>query len=97
MPKVVFITGGSSGIGKAIGEYLSNIGYIVYGTSRNPSNNSEKLPFPLLTMDVSHVDSIEKAVSTIIKKEGSLDVVVNNAGVGITGPLEETPNSEIRN
>lgn len=95
MPKVVFITGGSSGIGKAIGEYLSEKGYIVYGTSRNPSKISEKLPFTLLAMDVSQVDSIEKAVSVIIKKEGSIDVLVNNAGVGITGPIEETPNSEI--
>ena len=96
MPKVIFITGGSSGIGKAISEYLSNKDYIVYGTSRNPSKISEKLPFTLLTMDVSKVDTITAAVSEIIKKEGRLDVLVNNAGVGITGPIEETPNSEIQ-
>ncbi|MFT4849453.1 MAG: NAD(P)-dependent dehydrogenase (short-subunit alcohol dehydrogenase family) [Sediminicola sp.] len=96
MPKVIFITGGSSGIGKAIGEYLSSKGYIVYGTSRNPSKVSEKLSFTLLAMDVSQIDSIEKAVSVIIKKEGRIDVLVNNAGVGITGPIEETPNSEIQ-
>lgn len=96
MPKVVFITGGSSGIGRAIGEYLSNKGYAVYGTSRNPSKISEKLPFKLLTMDVSDVESITEAVSYIIQNEGRIDVLVNNAGVGITGPLEETPTSEIR-
>jgi NAD(P)-dependent dehydrogenase (short-subunit alcohol dehydrogenase family) len=95
MPKVVFITGGSSGIGKAIGEYLSDKEYIVYGTSRNPSKISEKLSFTLLAMDVTKVDSITNAVSVIIEKEGRIDVLVNNAGVGITGPLEETPNSEI--
>lgn len=95
MPKVIFITGGSSGLGKAIGEYLSAKGFIVYGTSRNPSKVSEKLSFTLLEMDVSSVDSIDKATSEIIQKEGRIDVLVNNAGVGITGPIEETPNSEI--
>ena len=95
MPKVIFITGGSSGLGKAIGEYLSAKGFIVYGTSRNPSKVSEKLPFTLLEMDVTSVDSILKATSEIIQKEGRIDVLVNNAGVGITGPIEETPHSEI--
>lgn len=97
MPKVVFITGGSSGIGKAIGAYLSDKGYVVYGTSRNPSKISEKVPFTLLSMDVCKVDTIAEAVSTIIKKEGRIDVLVNNAGVGITGPIEETPPLEIEN
>ena len=95
MPKVVFITGGSSGIGKSIGEYLSDKGYTVYGTSRNPSRILEKLPFTLLQMDVCNLESIEKATSIIIAKEGNIDVLINNAGVGITGPIEETPNSEI--
>ena len=96
MPKVVFITGGSSGIGKAIGEYLSLKNYTVYGTSRNPSQITSDFPFTLLKMDVTQPDSISEAVATIIEKERRIDVLVNNAGIGITGPIEETPNTEIQ-
>lgn len=96
MSKVVLITGGSSGIGKSIGEYLSNKGYFVYGTSRNPQNiKSSK--FPLLALDVRNIESIKNAVAEIIHKSGKIDVLINNAGVGITGPLEEIPTSEIKN
>ena len=97
MPKVVFITGGSSGIGKAIGEYLTAKGYKVYGTSRSPEKHAGKTPFSLLEMDVTKEDTIEEAIAHVIEREGLIDVVINNAGVGITGPIEETPTDEIRN
>lgn len=96
MSKVILITGGSSGIGKSIGEYLTQKGYTVYGTSRNPQNSTNS-KFPLVALDVRNVESIKSAVSEIIQKSGRLDVVINNAGVGITGPLEEIPTSEIKN
>lgn len=96
MAKVIFITGASSGIGKSIGEYLSSCGYIVYGTSRNPEKYKET-PFPLLPLDVRNKESTDKAVQTLIDAEGRIDVVVNNAGVGITGAAEETPEEEIKN
>jgi len=96
MPKVVFITGGSSGIGKAIGEYLSEKKYTVYGTSRNPDKTSASFPFTLLKMDVTSPETISEAVEQIIENEGRIDVLVNNAGIGITGPIEETPNIEIQ-
>jgi len=96
MSKVVLITGGSSGIGKAIGEYLTNKGFTVYGTSRNPENYDNNFPFSLLKMEVTNIESISESISTIIKKENRIDVVINNAGVGITGPIEETPYVEIR-
>jgi short-subunit dehydrogenase len=96
MSKVVLITGGSSGIGKSIAVFLSKKGFIVYGTSRNPEKITEKLPFNLIPLDVTKQQSIQKAVDTIIVKEGKLDVLINNAGVGITGPIEETPDSEIK-
>lgn len=96
MNKVVLITGGSSGIGKAIGELLSRSGYKVYGTSRNPERVLQSV-FPLVTLDVRDAVSIRKAVAEVIAKEGRLDVLINNAGVGITGPLEEIPAEEIRN
>ncbi len=96
MPKIILITGGSSGIGKAIGEYLTTEGYTVYGTSRNPSKSSDSA-FKLIEMDVTREASIQDAVSYLLKEEGRIDVLINNAGIGITGPIEETPNSEIKN
>lgn len=96
MNKVVLITGGSSGIGKSIGEFLHHKGYVVYGTSRNPERVLNSV-FPLVTLDVRNTESIQLAVAKIIAVSGRLDIVINNAGVGITGPLEEIPTAEIRN
>ena len=96
MSKVVLITGGSSGIGKAVGEFLHHKGFTVYGTSRNPERISNSI-FPLLQLDVRNPESIQIALDEIIQKSGRLDVVINNAGVGITGPLEEIPTQEIKN
>ncbi len=95
MSKVVFITGASSGIGKAIGEFLIEKGFKVFGTSRNPDSVSHKPNFPLIPLEVSNTESIQNAIATVVKEAGRIDVLVNNAGVGITGPLEETPKKEI--
>ena len=94
MSKVVLITGGSSGIGKSIANYLLSKGYIVYGTSRNPAKVDVK--FNMVALDVLDINSIKLAVSEIISKEGRLDVLVNNAGKGITGPIEDTPTNEMK-
>jgi short-subunit dehydrogenase len=96
MSKIVLITGASSGIGKSIGEFLHQKGFTVYGTSRNPEKIANSL-FPLLALDVRNVQSIQNTVSEIIQKSVRIDVVINNAGVGITGPLEEIPTVEIKN
>ncbi len=96
MEKVVLITGGSSGIGKSIGEFLHHKGFIVYGTSRNPEKVLNSV-FPLVALDVRNTESIHLAVANIIAVSGRIDIVINNAGVGITGPLEEIPTAEIRN
>jgi short-subunit dehydrogenase len=95
MSKIVLITGGSSGIGKSIGEYLIGKGMTVFGTSRNPQNypNSK---FPIISLDVTDNDSILSCIKTVLDAEGSLDVVINNAGAGITGPIEEIPEIEIK-
>lgn len=95
MSNVILITGGSSGIGKAVGEYLVQKGFIVYGTSRNPSKIINH-PFKLVALDVNAVDTISNAVNEIITKEGKLDILINNAGMGITGPIEDTPTDEMR-
>ena len=96
MSKVIFITGGSSGIGKATGEFLLTKGYKVYGTSRDPKKVSGS-PFPLVALDVRDTASIKAAVAQVIAEAGAIDVLVNNAGVGITGPHEEIPAEEIKN
>lgn len=95
MSKVVLITGASSGIGLSTANFLQEKGFVVYGTSRNPTNKDD-YSFHLIGLDVLKVDTIQQAVSSIIEKEGRLDVLVNNAGMGITGPIEETPTDEMR-
>ena len=96
MSKVVLITGGSSGIGKSIGAFLHQKGFVVYGTSRNPEKITNSI-FPLVALDVRDKQSIVNCVVEVIQKSGRLDIVINNAGVGITGPIEEIPTEEIRN
>lgn len=93
--KVVLITGGSSGIGKSIGLFLKTKGFIVYGTTRKLNKQASFTAFEFLEMDVTAVDTIQSAVSEVIEREGKLDVLINNAGIGITGPIEETPHEEI--
>lgn len=95
MAKVVLITGGSSGIGKSIGEFLTENGFIVYGTSRNPQNYSES-KFPILKLDVKSIETIKETIQEIIEKESRIDVLINNAGAGITGAIEELPEAEIK-
>lgn len=97
MNKVVLITGGSSGLGKAIGSFLALKGYTVYGTTRNKNNYPDFNAFELLELDVRKQDTINKAITKLIKKEGHIDILINNAGVGITGPVEETPIEAIDN
>jgi short-subunit dehydrogenase len=93
--KVVLITGGSTGIGYAIGAYLHDKGFRVVGTSRTPANYPNPL-FQLLKMDVKDGQSIQNVINQVIADYGVIDVLINNAGVGITGPLEELPETEIK-
>jgi|TARA_B110000967_G_C18749170_1_gene491896 short-subunit dehydrogenase len=95
MSKVVLITGGSSGLGKSIGEFLIEKKFKVYGTSRYP----EKYPdskFPILKLDINQPDSICACVTELISKTNRIDILINNAGVGITGPIEEIPINEMK-
>ena len=95
MSKVVLITGGSSGIGKSIGEFLLKKGFKVYGTSRNPVKYPDSI-IPIFALDVTKADTITACINAVIEKEGRIDVLVNNAGAGITGPIEEIPEEEIK-
>jgi short-subunit dehydrogenase len=95
MSKVVLITGGSSGIGKSVGEFLKGKGFTVYGTSRNPQNYPDS-QFPIVALDVIDNKSILNCIEEVISNEGKIDVLINNAGAGITGPIEEIPEAEIK-
>lgn len=95
MSKVVLITGGSSGIGKSIGEFLTDKGFTVFGTSRTPERYTDS-KFQLVALDVADANSIKQAVETVIKTSGRLDILINNAGAGITGAIEEIPDAEIQ-
>lgn len=95
MSKVVLITGGSSGIGKSIGEFLQDRGFTVFGTSRNPEHYSNS-KFPIVALDVTKTETISKCIDTVIGKASKIDVLINNAGAGITGPIEEIPEAEMK-
>ncbi len=86
--KVVLVTGGSSGIGRAICSRLAAMGHIVYGTSRKPTEDPKG--WRLIALDITNEDSVRAAVEEVLHREKRLDVVVNNAGVGIQGPAEDT-------
>lgn len=91
---VVLITGASSGIGKACAEHLARRGYRVFGTSRRaPFPPTPPLPGQpvMLQMDVTQDESVRQAVDFIVRETGRLDVVVNNAGFGLAGAVEDTP------
>lgn len=93
MKKVILITGASSGFGKAIAELLAERGHIVYGTSRSPQKHP-KIHF--LEMDVCNPESVARGVAQIIEQEKRIDVLINNAGMGIGGSLELATQEEIQ-
>jgi short-subunit dehydrogenase len=89
MNNVILITGISSGFGKQTARLLAEAGHTVYGTVRKESGTSEGVNY--LTMDLTDVNSIRKAVSTVIEKEGRIDTLINNAGMHSGGPIETLP------
>lgn len=92
MSKTILITGASSGFGKSTAEMLAKKGHIVYGTSRKPCTH-EKIK--MLVMDVRDRQSVKLAVDKIIEEQGHIDVLINNAGMGIGGALEMATPEEI--
>ena len=92
-PQVVLITGASSGFGKASADHLAQLGHRVYGTSRRASfpEATPERDYPrMIPMDVCDDDSVDAAVKFVLAAEKRLDVVVNNAGLGIAGAVEDT-------
>ncbi|MFN8776818.1 MAG: SDR family oxidoreductase [Flavobacteriales bacterium] len=96
MSKVILVTGASSGIGLAIAQVLHSRGHRVYGTSRREPSAFGSLPFRMVQMDVTDEPSVERGVDQIFRDAGRLDVVVNNAGLGMIGPVESVSDREVR-
>lgn len=93
--RIALITGTSSGIGESTAKKLALAGYKVYGTSRRGSHTSELLT--MLSMDVTDEASVKAAVDELFRLEGRIDLLVNNAGVGL-GPAaaEESSIAQVR-
>jgi len=93
--RVIFLTGASSGLGKASAELLASRGYRVFGTSRS-ADYSKVNSVTMVPMDVTEDDSVNSAVEYVFDQAGSIDVVINNAGCGIAGAIEDTAVDEAR-
>ena len=91
--KIVLVTGASSGFGRAIAQQLSCEGHIVFGTSRHATHADY---CHILQMDVTCGASVAAGIAHIIDTYGRIDVVINNAGIGIGGAAELATDDEIR-
>lgn len=91
---VVLITGASSGIGGATARTLAGAGYRVFGGVRRPEAAVTAPGVEYVGMDVRDDASVVAAVSQVIEKAGRIDIVINNAGVSLVGPVEATSDTE---
>jgi NAD(P)-dependent dehydrogenase (short-subunit alcohol dehydrogenase family) len=102
--KVAIVTGSSSGIGFETSLLLARNGFFTYATMRNPDKSNkidelkqkEKLPLDVLKLDVTDNKSVNEAIGKVTNEQGRIDVLVNNAGYGLVGPLEELSIQEFK-
>jgi short-subunit dehydrogenase len=92
---VALVTGASTGIGRATAEALREAGYRVFGTSRK-SDPQSLHGITMLTADVTSDASVAKLVDDILSEAGRIDLLVNNAGFGVTGAAEESSIAQVR-
>lgn len=100
MPLKVFITGVSSGIGAAIAENFCTSGHFVYGTVRKTEDGlrlSKAFPnhFRPILYDVCDIESLPKIASQVYHVDDHLDVLINNAGIAVSGPMELLSDEDI--
>lgn len=97
--KVALVTGGSSGIGEATALRLQELGYTTYAAARRVERMEHLTTSGIrpLAMDVTDDESMQSGVEQILAEEGRIDVLVNGAGYGSYGALEDVPLSEARN
>jgi len=91
--KIALVTGASSGIGEATAQRLATAGYKVYGTSRRGAQ-AGKQSFEMLVLDVTSDESVTAAVGEVIRRDGRIDLLVNNAGFGVAPAAAEESSIE---
>jgi len=98
MKKVAIVTGASSGMGESTAILLSQQGYIVYGAARriNDMKSLESKNVSILPLDLTQDESIVNCVNTVLEKEGRIDILINNAGYGSYGAVEDVSIDEAR-
>jgi NAD(P)-dependent dehydrogenase (short-subunit alcohol dehydrogenase family) len=94
--QVALVTGASSGIGEAAAHELLAAGFTVYGTSRKAAAGEERDGVVFLPLDVTDDQSVADAVLWVLGRSGRIDVLVNNAGLGVTGAAEESSIEQAR-
>jgi len=96
--KAVLITGCSTGIGRTTAERLARNGHTVYATARRLESIADlaQSGCQLLALDVCDESSMQAAVAAVEREHGAVGVLINNAGYGSEGPVEEVPMSEVR-
>jgi len=96
--KTVLITGCSSGIGRAAARAFLDEGWTVYATARNPADIETlgEAGCELATLDVTDQDDVDRVVDRILDEEGAIDALINNAGYGQFGPVEDVPTAKVR-
>ena len=92
--KVVLVTGASSGIGQETAKLMASEGYVVYGTCRRA--NYERTSYTMIPMTLEDEGSVSAAVKHVVDAHGRIDVLVNAAGSGIAGAVEETSAAEAK-
>lgn len=93
---IVIVTGGSSGIGKAIVSRLESLGWLVYAGSRSSSNGAAVIGrMGSLTLDVTNPDSVRTAVNFVLERHGRINAIVNAAGIGGIGPIASSTEKSV--
>lgn len=98
MKKVALITGASSGMGKSTANILHNQGYKVYGAARrlNQMQDLEDKGMSIVSLDLTKDETIVECVNDILSKEGRIDILINNAGYGAYGAVEDVSIEEAK-
>src|SRR5512147_77197 len=96
MPKVILITGCSTGIGRDLAQRLTQAGYTVVATARRLETLDGLQATLKLSLDVAQPESVGDAVARTLEQFGRIDVLVNNAGYGVRGALEEVSDDQVQ-
>ena len=92
--RVVVVTGASSGIGREIAKYFANNGDKVFGLARS---SFEEENIKSISCDVTIKESVRLAIKEVINKEGHIDILINNAGCGVSGSVENSDIEDVKN